>query len=68
MGQALQEQPLIQKLRDLPPERLAEVEDFVDFLRQRDDDRRLTQAAARLSEASFKKIWDNDEDAVYDDL
>lgn len=68
MGQALQEQPLIQKLRDLPPERLAEVEDFVDFLRQRDDDRRLTQAAAQLSEASFQKIWDNDEDAVYDDL
>ena len=68
MGQALQEQPLIQKLRDLPPERLAEVEDFVDFLRQRDDDRHLTQAAARLSGASFQKVWDNDEDAVYDDL
>ena len=68
MGQALQEQPLIQKLRDLPPERLAEVEDFVDFLLQRDDDRRLTQGAAQLSEASFQKIWDNDEDAVYDDL
>jgi hypothetical protein len=68
MGQALQEQPLIQKLRELPPERLAEVEDFVDFLRQRVDDRRLTQAATRLSEASFQKIWDNDEDAVYDDL
>ncbi len=53
---------------DLPPERLAEVEDFVDFLRHRDDDLRLTQAAARLSEASFQKIWDNHEDAVYDDL
>jgi len=68
MGQVLQEQPLIQKLGDLPRETLAEVENFVDFLRQRDDDRRLTQAAARLSEASFQKIWDNDEDAVYDDL
>jgi len=68
MGQALQEQPLIQKLRELPPETLAEVEDFVDFLRQRDDDRRLTQAATRLSEASFQRIWDNDEDAVHDDL
>ncbi len=68
MGQALQEQALIQKLQELRPERLAEVEDFVDFLRQRDDDRRLTQAAIRLSEASFQKIWDNDEDAVYDDL
>ena len=68
MGQAIQEQALIQKLRDLPPERLAEVEDFVDFLRQRDDDRSLSEAAARLSEGAFQKIWDNDEDAVYDDL
>ena len=68
MGSALQEEALIQKLRELSPERLAEVEDFVDFLRQREDDRQLTQAAARLSEASFQKIWDNDEDAVYDDL
>ena len=30
------ERVLIEKLRTLPPERLAEVEDFVDFLRGRD--------------------------------
>ena len=70
MGQVLHEQTLIEKLRDLPPDRVAEVEDYVYFLRQRDDDRRLTEAAARLSEASFQKVWDNDGDvdAVYDDL
>ncbi len=60
------EQVLIEKIRQLPPRRLAEVEDFVDFLRMREDDRRLTQAAACASEASFAAVWDNDEDAAYD--
>jgi hypothetical protein len=62
------EQTLIDKLRELPPERIAEVEDFVDFLRSRDEDRRLTRAAAKLSEKAFSKIWDNAEDADYDRL
>lgn len=62
------EQMLIEKIRQLPPQRLAEVEDFVDFLRGREAGQRLTQAAARASEASFAAVWDNDEDAVYDRL
>jgi predicted MPP superfamily phosphohydrolase len=57
---------LIEKIRALPPEKVAAVEDFVDFLRQRDDDRRLTQAAAKLSEHGFHAVWDNDDDAAYD--
>lgn len=61
------EQALIEKIRQLPPQRLAEVEDFVDFLRARDE-RRLTQAAAKASEAAFAKAWDNEEDAAYDKL
>jgi hypothetical protein len=60
------EQVLIEKIRQLPPQRLAEVEDFVDFLRAREDEQRLTQAAARASEASFAAVWENDEDAAYD--
>ena len=52
----------------LPPERVAEVEDFIDFPRHRDDDRHLTQAAAELSEESFCKVWDNEDDATYDEL
>jgi hypothetical protein len=59
-------QALIQKINQLPPQRLAEVEDFVDFIRARDNDQRLTQAAAKAGEASFAAVWDNDEDAVYD--
>lgn len=59
---------LIEKLKDLPPERLAEVEDFVDFLRSRHDERRLTRAAAKLAESEFNKVWDNENDAEYDRL
>jgi hypothetical protein len=63
----VRERVLIEKIRGLPPEKAAEVEDFVDFLAQRDD-RRLTRAASRLSQNAFEKIWDNPEDAVYDRL
>ena len=37
------EESLIQKIRSLPPERVAEVEDFVDFLTVRDQERHFTQ-------------------------
>jgi hypothetical protein len=60
------EQILIEKIRQLPPLRMAEVEDFVDFLRSREDEQRLTQAAAKVGEASFAAVWNNDEDAAYD--
>lgn len=60
------EQALIEKIRQLPPQRLAEVEDFVDFLRTREDEQRLTQAATKVAEASFVAVWNNDEDAAYD--
>ena len=49
-----------------PRSALAEVEDFVDFLREREAEQRLTHAAAKASEASFAQVWDNDEDAAYD--
>ncbi len=60
------EQVLIEKIKQLPPQRMAEVEDFVDFLRAREDEQRITHAAMRASEPSFAQVWDNDEDAVYD--
>jgi len=62
------EQQLLAKIRRLPPERVAEVEDFVDFLRGRDEAQQLAQAASRLSEAAFAKIWENPDDADYDRL
>lgn len=60
------EQVLIEKIKQLPPQRMAEVEDFVDFLRAREDEQRFTHAAAAASEASFTAVWDNDDDAAYD--
>ena len=60
------EQVLIDKIKQLPQQRMAEVEDFVDFLRSREEEQRLTLAAAKASEASFAAVWDNDEDAAYD--
>jgi len=59
---------LIAKLKDLPPQRLAEVEDFVDFLRTREGGRALSRAATKAAEPAFGRIWDNDEDAAYDRL
>jgi hypothetical protein len=63
-----QEGTLIEKLRTLPPERVAEVEDFVDFLRLRDEEQKLTRAAASLAESTFHQIWNNPDDADYDRL
>ncbi len=62
------EQTLLEKILSLPAEKVAEVEDFVDFLRHREEDRRLNRAATRLSEESFRRVWDNPDDADYDQL
>ena len=59
---------LIEKIGALPPEKVEEVEDFVDFLRFRVQDSHLTHAATKMSEDSFRAVWDNPEDAVYDQL
>lgn len=65
---ARNDQVLIEKLKSLPPQRRAEVEDFVDFLKSREDEQRLTHAAAQVSEPAFKSVWDNPDDADYDRL
>ena len=62
------EQALIEKLKRLPPERIAEVEDVVDFQQSRDEARGFTRAAMKSSEAAFAKVWDNEDDAAYDQL
>lgn len=51
---AANDQVLIEKLKTLPPQQRAEVEDFVDFLKAREE-RTRDQAAERLGEA-FKKL------------
>jgi hypothetical protein len=61
-------QGLIEKIQTLPPERLEEVEDFVDFLRLREQERSVSRAAAAASSPAFAAIWSNPEDDVYDAL
>jgi hypothetical protein len=63
-----QVQHMVEKLEHLSPDRLAEVDDFIDFLQQRDQDNRLRRDFSHLSEAAFAKLWNNDEDAIYDQL
>ncbi len=59
---------MVKKLDHMSPERLAEVDDFIDFLIQRDRDTQLYKDFAQASESVFEKVWDNDDDAVYDSL
>ncbi len=63
----MQTESLIEKIKSLPPERINEVEDFIDFIAERSE-RRLVQAATKLSEDAFRQVWDNEEDAAYDRL
>jgi uncharacterized protein DUF2281 len=63
----MQDQELIDKIKALPPDKIAEVVDFVDFLANRDD-RRLVVAASKISEPAFAEVWDNHDDAEYDNL
>jgi len=62
------DEDLLAKIRRLPPEKVAEVQDFVDFLCQREQEQALSQATTKLSETTFAKIWDNPDDAEYDRL
>jgi hypothetical protein len=59
---------LIRKITALPVHRIAEVEDFVDFIGIREDSRALTRAACAVSEPAFAAVWSNPEDDVYDAL
>ena len=61
-------QTLIEKIQALPDERIAEVEDFVDFIRLREQERALTRAASAASAPAFAAIWNNPGDDAYDAL
>jgi hypothetical protein len=59
-------QHLIEKIQALPPDRIAEIEDFVEFIRLREQERTLTRAAAAASNTVFGAIWSNPDDDAYD--
>jgi hypothetical protein len=57
---------LSDKIQTLSAEQIGEVEDFVEFLRQRGQDRELVRSAATVSTPALEAIWNNPEDDVYD--
>lgn len=61
-------QDLLDKIRALPEDKIAEVIDFVEFLQLKASEQGLARATAALSEQSFAKVWDNADDAEYDNL
>ena len=63
----MQDEELIERIKALPPDQIAEVVDFVDFLANRND-RPFVKDALKLSEPAFAEVWDNPDDAEYDAL
>lgn len=59
------EEVLVKKIKKLSEEKVKEVLDFVEFLIKKEDD---VSGITQLSESAFKHIWDNEEDAIYDNL
>jgi chromosome condensin MukBEF ATPase and DNA-binding subunit MukB len=64
----LTEQKILTKIRQLSPDAIQKLEEFIDQLSQpkNNPDQYLTFAASKLSESVLAKIWDNAEDAEYD--
>ena len=59
---------LMEKIEALPEERIAEIEDFVEFVLAREQECALTRAAAAASVPAFAAVWSNPEDDVYNVL
>ena len=58
---------LIKKeIEKLPEDILAEVFDFIQFLESKKGRDLLARSYQELSIPTFRRIWDNEEDAVYD--
>lgn len=57
---------LLGKIQALPIERIAEIEDFVEFITAREQQRSLARAASAASAPAFAAIWNNPEDDAYD--
>jgi hypothetical protein len=59
---------LLKKIEALPADRISEVEDFVEFIAAREQERSLTRAATAASAPAFAAVWSNPEDDAYDAL
>ncbi|WP_072620545.1 hypothetical protein [Spirulina major] len=59
---------LLEKIQSLPSEQLLAVEHFVDRLLAQSEQQQLVRSMQQAAEPVFAAIWDNPEDAVYDEL
>jgi hypothetical protein len=59
---------LFDRIVALPQERIAEIEDFVDFIGQRETERTLVRPTLASTAPAFAAVWNNPEDDVYDAL
>ena len=66
----LTEQRILTQIRQLSPDKIQKLEEFIAQLSQpkNNSDQYLTLAASKLSESVLAQIWDNAEDAEYDNL
>lgn len=62
----LEKELLYKKIKRLPDKFIPDVFSYILFLESRDESNSFTKSAQAVSEKSFAKVWDNDEDAVYD--
>jgi uncharacterized protein YpuA (DUF1002 family) len=62
------EDRVVEKIKKLSNEEVAKVERFIDSLNKDNIDYRLTFASTKIAESVFDKVWNNPEDADYDNL
>jgi hypothetical protein len=56
------------EIEKLPENLLQEVLDFIQFLEIKRGKMLLVKSSQEMSRPSFERVWDNEEDAVYDSL
>jgi hypothetical protein len=62
------EDRVVEKVRNLSIEQVEQVEQFIDLLNELKLDSQLTLVSTKMSESVFNKVWNNPEDADYDQL
>jgi hypothetical protein len=62
----LDKESIKKEIDKLPEDILAEVFDFIQFLEIKRERVLLVRSSQELSTPSFQKIWENEEDSIYD--
>ena len=59
---------IYRETRELPEPIAREVLDFIGYLRARYDDQAVTRDLISAQEAAMRRVWENTEDEVWNDL